>query len=106
MKCESCKHEFERKVPKFAVDDFVVDNPVVITDPAAAFYVTLPDGAEIGQEFTIVMSSNSDGMNGYLSVSNHETSVPERFTHDAADEYTTLIWTGVEWATVNNTSTL
>ena len=25
MKCESCKHEFERKVPPFAVDDYVVD---------------------------------------------------------------------------------
>ena len=30
MKCESCKHEFERKVPKFAVDDFVVDEEDVL----------------------------------------------------------------------------
>jgi len=86
-------------------DDFVVDNPVDIKDPAANFTVTLPSGYKMGQTVLVVMSSNTSSKTGTLSITNHETSDPETLLHNAADEYTLLVWTGTEWATISKTST-
>jgi hypothetical protein len=83
----------------------VIDNPVLITDPAADFTLTLGSGVYIGQEVVIVMTSNSSSKTATLSVTNHETSDPEELIHDAADEYTKLLWTGTEWVTISKTST-
>lgn len=82
-----------------------IDNPVDVADPAADFTLTVGSGAYIGQTLIIVMSSNSSSKTCSISVTNHETSDPEVFTMDAADEYLNLIWTGTEWATVSTTCT-
>jgi len=88
-----------------ASDNFITDAVIDIKDPAANFTVTLGSGTYIGQEIVVVMSSDANSKTGTLSVTNHETSDPETFTHSAADEYTLLIWTGTEWATISNSST-
>lgn len=87
-------------------DGFQIDNPVDIDDPAADFTLTLPSGYKMGQTVLVVMSSNASSKTATLSITNHETSDPETLLHNAADEYTYLVWTGTEWATISNTSTI
>lgn len=86
-------------------DDYVFDNPVDIDDPSDNFTLTLPSGYYMGQTILVVMSSNDSSKTATLSITNHETSDPETLIHDAADEYSYLMWTGTEWVTVANTST-
>lgn len=86
-------------------DGLQIDNPIDVTDPAANFTLTLPSGYKMGQQQLVVMSSNSDSKTCSLSVTNHETSDPEVFTLDAADEYWLGVWTGTEWATISTTAT-
>lgn len=85
--------------------NWIVDNPVLITDPAANFTLTLGSGYEVGQTCMVVMTSNTSSKTATLSITNHETSDPEELIHNAADEYTLLVWTGTEWATISKTST-
>ena len=85
--------------------DGLIDNPVDVDDPAANFTLTVPDGAYIGQELVIVMSSDANSKTCSISVTHHETSDPEVFTMDAADEYIKLLWTGTEWVTISGTVT-
>jgi hypothetical protein len=87
-------------------DNFVIDNPVDIDDPADDFTLTLPAGYKMGQTQLVVMSSNASTKTATLSITNHETSDPETLIHNLADEYTYLIWTGTEWATISKTSTV
>ena len=84
---------------------FVLDNPVDIDDPAADFTLTLGSGIYMGQPQLVVMSSNASSKTCSLSVTNHETSDPEVFTLDAADEYWLGVWTGTEWSTINTSAT-
>jgi len=86
-------------------DSFAIDNPVDIADPAANFTLTLPAGYKMGQTQLVVMSSNDDSKTASLSITNHVTSDPEVLIHNAVDEYTLLIWTGTEWATISKSST-
>jgi hypothetical protein len=88
-----------------AANNGVIDNPIDIADPAADFTLTLGSGDYMGQTVLVVMSSNTSSKTATLSITNHETSDPETLVHDAADEYTLLVWTGTEWATVSKTST-
>lgn len=81
------------------------ENPIDVGDPADDFTLTVGSGVYMGQILLIVMSSNASSKTCSISVTNHETSDPEVFTMDAADEYLLLIWTGTEWATVSTTCT-
>lgn len=83
----------------------VVDNPVLFTDLADDITVTLGDGAYIGQEIMIVMTSNTNSKTATVNVLKHETSNPEDRIHNAADEYSFMIWTGTEWVNIAKTST-
>ncbi len=60
--------------------------------------------AAVGQK-KLIVRSDSNGGNVDISVTNHETSDPEVFRFDAADEYLYLVWTGTEWATLAATAT-
>ena len=81
------------------------DNPVLFTDPVDNRTVTVPSGTYIGQPLFVVMTSNSNAKIISLSVTNHETSDPEVFTFDAADEMLELRWSGTEWVTIKATAT-
>lgn len=83
-------------------DRFKFDNPVVFTDPADDVTVTLGSGSYIGQFQYFVMNSNTNSKTVTLSVTNHETSDPETFAFDAADEALMLVWNGTEWHTVQS----
>lgn len=49
-----------------------------------------------------VITMSTAGNNADISVTNHETSDPEVFRFDAADEALVLMWTGTEWITIAN----
>lgn len=83
----------------------IIDNPVLFTDLADDITVTLGDGAYVGQEIMIVMTSNTNSKTATVNVLKHETSDPEDRIHNAADEYSFMVWTGTEWANVAGTST-
>lgn len=83
----------------------IIDNPVLFTDLADDITVTLGDGAYIGQEIMIVMTSNTNSKTATVNVLKHETSDPEDRIHNAADEYSFMMWTGTEWVNIANTST-
>jgi len=86
-------------------DSGIIDVVIDIVDPEDNFTLTVPDGTYMGQQLLIVMSSNANSKTASVSFSHHETSDPEVLIHDAADEYTFVIWTGTEWATISNSST-
>lgn len=86
-------------------NNFQVDRVIDVGDPADDFTITVPDGEAIGQELTIVMSSNANSKTCSVSITHHETSDPEVLILNAADEYIKLIWTGTEWATIATTAT-
>jgi len=82
-------------------DKFHVDNPVVVTDPAADFTITVPDGKEIGQQLLLVMSSNTSSKTATISVTHHDGGDAGTTSLDAADEHILFLWTGTEWTTLD-----
>ena len=83
----------------------LIDNPVVVQDPAAATTITVPDGDYIGQTLLITTYSNDDSSTVTISVSHHVTSDPETFTISTVDQWLLLVWTGTEWGTVAGDAT-
>jgi len=86
-----------------SVDGHIIDNPVDIADPTAAFTLTVPDGEVMGQELLIVMSSNSSSVECTVNVLHHLTADPEDRFLNAADESLLMRWTGTEWVPVYDT---
>jgi hypothetical protein len=68
-----------------------------------AITATLPDGMEVGQIKTIVMTEASNSST--VSITSHQTSDPEVATFDAVDETGVFMWTGTEWITIFATCT-
>ena len=64
---------------------------------------TLADGLYQGQQKLISMQTA--GNNFDITIAHHETEDNEVARFDLADEYLLLVWTGTEWATVNNSCT-
>lgn len=84
---------------------FLIDNPAIVKDPAAATTITVPDGVFVGQEVYIANMSNSEGSVLTVSVSTHYTSSPETFTITNEGQNLLLRWDGERWATVGGTAT-
>jgi len=82
-------------------DNGLMDNPVVVTDPADDITITLPDGKDIGQTLLVVMSSNTSSKNATITVTHHSGADGGTEPLDAADEYMYFMWTGTEWVTIS-----
>lgn len=86
-------------------DFFMIDNPIIIEDPAANTTVTVPSGAYPGQEVYLVTKSNSDSKTITISVTLHYTSDPETFTMNSEGNNLMLRWDGERWGTIGGTAT-
>jgi len=86
-------------------DFFIIDNPVIIEDPAATTVITVPDGVFVGQEVYIACMSNTETSAVTVSVTTHYTSSPEVFTLTTEGFNLMLRWDGERWATVGGTAT-
>lgn len=86
-------------------DFFIIDNPVIVEDPAATTVITVPDGVFVGQEVYIACMSNSESSAVTVSVTTHATSSPEVFTITTEGLNLMLRWDGERWATVGGTAT-
>ena len=82
---------------KITVGSNLADVIAVLGSPAGG-------ASAVGQK-KLIVRTDANGGNVDISVSNHETSDPEVFRFDAADEYLYLVWTGTEWATLAATAT-
>jgi hypothetical protein len=63
-----------------------------------AITATLPDGMEVGQTKTIVMTNATNAST--VTVTNHNLSDGEVFDFDAVDDVLVLMWQGTEWITL------
>ena len=75
-----------------------------LADVIAVLGAPAGGAAAVGQK-KLIVRSDANGGNVDISVTAHETSDPEVFRFDAADEYLLLMWTGTEWATITATAT-
>lgn len=78
------------------------DNPVIVTDPAAATTVTIPDGDYVGQTLMIVLESNDNSQT--LTVT---CTTGTDYSTSTAGQFTLMVWTGATagWAKVAGTMT-
>ena len=78
------------------------DNPVIVSDPAAAITLTIPDGDYVGQELMIVFESN--GSSQTLTVT---TTTGTDYSSSTAGQWTLIRWTGATsgWLKVAGTFT-
>jgi len=92
---------------KVGTDDnlFMVDNPVIVADPAADVTITVPDGVKAGQQVFIANKTNSGAKTLTLSVSKHYTSSPETFTISTEGQCLLLMWDGERWSTMGGNAT-
>ena len=86
-------------------DFFMIDNPIIVEDPAASTTITVPDGVFVGQEVYIADKSNTSSSAITISVTSHYTSDPETFTISNEVQNLLLRWDGERWGTVGATAT-
>ncbi len=93
--------------PRVGADDdyFLIDNPVIVADPAADVTITVADGVEVGQQIFIATKSNSGSKTITISVTTHYTSTPETFTISTEGQSLLLMWDGERWGTMGGTAT-
>jgi parallel beta-helix repeat protein len=80
-----------------------LNKPSRVNSNGGVLALTLADGSAIGQQKMISMVTA--GNNADVTITHHETNDDEVARLDAIDEYLLLVWTGTEWATINNTCT-
>jgi len=79
-----------------ASDDFAIDNPLILTDPAADVTITVPDGIVEGQELYIEFSSNTDSKTLTLT-----TTTGDDESSSTATDFICLKWCGTSgWQTI------
>jgi len=87
-------------------DFFIIDNPVIVEDPAATTVITVPNGVFVGQEVYIANMSNTSSSTVTVSVTTHYTSTPEVFTISTAEGQNLMLrWDGERWGTIGGTAT-
>lgn len=92
---------------KVGSDDnlFMIDNPVLVSDPAADVTITVPNGVKKGQQVYLACKTNSGSKVITISVTTHYTSSPETFTITNEGQNLLLMWDGERWATVGGNGT-
>jgi hypothetical protein len=86
-------------------NQFKIDYPVIVEDPAADLTITVPDGVKAGQMVYIATKSNSGSKTITLSVSNHYTSSPETFTISTEGQAWLGMWDGERYGTIGGNAT-
>jgi hypothetical protein len=67
----------------------IFENPVLITNPAAAFTLTVPDGAYVGQELYVLLTSNSESKTVTITSTTGDDN-----TLDTAGDFVKYEWFG------------
>jgi hypothetical protein len=72
-----------------ADDDFAIDHPVDVVNPAANTTITIPNGAQIGQELLVTFNGNSASKTLALT-----TTTGTDFSSSTSGQFTKMVWTG------------
>lgn len=80
-----------------ADDDFAIDQPIILVNPAADVTLTVPDGVQIGQELLVMFNGNSHSKT--LTVT---CTTGTDYSTSTTGQWTKMVWTGAVagWAKV------